>query len=251
MKSATTSSATSSPASVAGPSPCSLRAGRQMLLFGLEAAPVSHSARLESDEAPTTSAIFGQSSCDSSTAVDLQSFLESRLRQRLAGRGSPLYELTWKHWDMPSGQPICALRASSRRTFDSDCTGWPTATATDAVKGGAVSPRPGMIGLAETSQLAGWPTAKPGDGPRALADPEKALRRVQERRHSIDLKDVSLLALTQQAAIGQTSSGSTAETENIGQLNPEFVCWLMGFPSEWLSCVDWETLSSRRSRRSS
>lgn len=36
--------------------------------------------------------------------------------------------------------------------------GWPTCTATDAIKGGAVSPRPGMMGLSETAPLAGWPT---------------------------------------------------------------------------------------------
>ncbi len=28
-------------------------------------------------------------------------------------------------------------------------------------------------------------------------------------------------------------------------------CWLMGYPDEWLSCVDWETRSSPKSRRSS
>ncbi len=38
----------------------------------------------------------------------------------MVASGSPLYELTWKSWDMPSGAPICALRASARRTSVSE-----------------------------------------------------------------------------------------------------------------------------------
>jgi hypothetical protein len=59
--------------------------------------------------------------------------LASKLQARTAGLGSPLYALTWKPWDMPSGPPICALRASARRTSGSDsggeASGWPTPSA--------------------------------------------------------------------------------------------------------------------------
>jgi hypothetical protein len=44
--------------------------------------------------------------------------LESRLRARLGAAGSPEYVLTWKHWDMLSGPPICALRARGRKPKD-------------------------------------------------------------------------------------------------------------------------------------
>jgi hypothetical protein len=50
--------------------------------------------------------------------------------------GSPEYELTWKSWDMKSGPPICALRASGRRTSGSACSGWPTPR---TITGGAES----------------------------------------------------------------------------------------------------------------
>lgn len=40
--------------------------------------------------------------------------------------------LTWKTWDMPQREPICALRASTRRTSDNDCSGWPTPQTVDA-----------------------------------------------------------------------------------------------------------------------
>jgi hypothetical protein len=61
--------------------------------------------------------------------ADLQSSLENRLRQRLAASGSQEYALTWRAWDMRSGPPICALRASAHRTSGKGCSGWPTPSA--------------------------------------------------------------------------------------------------------------------------
>jgi hypothetical protein len=37
-------------------------------------------------------------------------------------------------------------------------------------------------------------------------------------------------------AIRNHAIGQSAQTEKPGALNPEFVCWLMGFPAEWVSC---------------
>ncbi len=72
----------------------------------------------------------GPSSETESRTASLQSSLESRLRANLDVNGSPEYGLIWKHWDMLSGPPICALRASARRTSVSVSTGeligWPT-----------------------------------------------------------------------------------------------------------------------------
>jgi hypothetical protein len=93
---------------------------------GQEAALVSHLALPERVEGLKTSVTFGPLFGGSSPSADLQSSLESRLRLLLGANGSPEYELTWKSWDMQSGPPICALRASVRRISDSGCSGWPT-----------------------------------------------------------------------------------------------------------------------------
>jgi hypothetical protein len=39
-----------------------------------------------------------------------------------------------------------------------------------------------------------------------------------------------------QFATLEATNGSSAPTARRGALNPEFVCWLMGFPAEWVCC---------------
>ena len=39
------------------------------------------------------------------------------------------------------------------------------------------------------------------------------------------------------------------DPNNGGSLNPQWVAWLMGYPTEYLKSVPWETQSSRKSRR--
>jgi hypothetical protein len=82
----------------------------------------------------------------------------------MAAYGSPEYALTWKHWDIQWGPPICALRASARRTSGSGCGGWPTPVVGDAngarsmtsgrSKGSKFSPGLNLSDLA----YMGWPT---------------------------------------------------------------------------------------------
>jgi len=55
----------------------------------------------------------------------------------------------------------------------------------------------------------------------------------------------------QLAVSGATATGTTAETESTGQLDPAYSLWLLGFPPEWANCAPVETPSRRRSRRSS
>lgn len=94
--------------------------------------------------------------------------------------------------------------------------GWPTCTATDAIKQGNVAPRPGMMGLSETVALL-------RESPRP----------------------------TRLTACGQMLTGYSAGMESGGQLNPAHSRWLMGLPAEWDACAPTETPSMLKRRRTS
>lgn len=94
--------------------------------------------------------------------------------------------------------------------------GWPTPTATDAIKQGNVNPRPGCMGLSETVAL-----LRENPGPARLT------------------------------ASGEMLIGSSAGTPSGGQLDPEHSRWLMGLPPEWSSCAPTATRSTPSKRKSS
>ncbi len=149
--------------------------GRTTERYGREVARASLSPRLAKALGLTTSGTSGLRSSISSSSAILQSSLESRLRAKTASLGSTLYQLTWKERAGPSQLPICALRASARRTSDNDLSGWPTATTMDTGNTGEawVERRArvkaalgngngfGLI-LPMTAQLAGWSTPMAG-----------------------------------------------------------------------------------------
>jgi hypothetical protein len=143
-----------------GRMPCDWLVGKTADPSGPAVAPVNLSARQALDAGLMTKGTYGQPSDGSSTSADLQQSLESRLRARLDVNGSPEYVLTWKHWDMESGPPICALRASARRTSGNDCgglqTGWPTPKAQRPEQATTYAGGNPTLGMA--ARYAGWPT---------------------------------------------------------------------------------------------
>jgi hypothetical protein len=266
--------AISSPVSADGLSHSKWPVGQMMLPFGPEVVPVNHSVQPASERESKTTDTSGRSSGVSLTSAALQQSLESKLRQRMEGIGCPMYALTWKHWAMRSGQPICALRASVRRTSAKDYSGWPTAAARDWKNGKSNQHGKNSRPLNEVAMLAGWPTPDANAATRGIDHGEGWQRESGANRAStinmaagwatpkaseaaggfdanrVNRKGTGAACLRDQA-IGTALSGCHAATEKPGQLNPVFVCWLMGYPGEWLRYVDWETRSSRKSLRSS
>lgn len=244
-----------SPESASGAMPCGSPDGPTTPPSGPAPAPVSRSVSRDTRAAPgrsssrsqptrpTTTATSGPSGATSSPSAVLQSSLESRLRALMDGIGSPLYRLKWKIWAMPWGAPICALRASVPRTSDSASSGWPTCTVSDASRGGqAKRMAQGRSNLRDAVMLAGWgtPTAREFGG-----TPEQALERKRRARERGVRLGVSVTCLSHQVqlASGAIASGSHAETESCGQLNPAHSRWLMGLPSVWDACGVTETPS--------
>ncbi len=116
-------------------------------------------------------------------------------------------------------------------------SGWGPPTARDAKDGETTlenTPINGLLG--RMVLLAAWSTPQAGDSTGAKISPSR-------------LNAGTGLSLKLHVH-GMISTSSNAQTKSSGALNPEFSRWLMGYPPEWLSCVDWETLSSRKLRRS-
>ena len=107
---------------------------------------------------------------------------------------------------------------------------WPTTTTRDH-KDGHYQPNVPINGLLGRMV---WPT------PTSLA---KSTDTNNEAGNS-----AGLVAIRKHA---MASHGSSAPTEKRGALNPEFVCWLMGYPIEWVNCAGSETRSTRARRQRS
>lgn len=167
----------------------------------------------------------------------LQSFLEARLRDRLHTVRTSLFDLTWSHWDMPSGPPVPRLRASVRRHPGSASCG---------KKPMGSRPRPtidhGRDSRPETAPWATVTATEPGGTPDAFLG----------RKQKSGKMGVSLTALSFQVwptstvadATGghlfpetpdkrEDRSDPTVPTQKPPRLNPEFCLWLMGYPGGW------------------
>jgi DNA (cytosine-5)-methyltransferase 1 len=84
-----------------------------------------------------------------------------------------------------------------------------------------------------------WLSREPSEVSSTMADTENRDRGswespcIQRRVQLGKQIDLSMIA----QGTGRMVDGLTVQTESKGSLNPEFPCWLMGIPSEWVSSI--------------
>lgn len=212
-----TSNVTSSEALGAGRTPCNSQDGMQTDLFGQDLAPASLFHQRESKKPTKTKDISGPCSFGSSASADLQRLLASKLVALLGDNGSPEYELTWSRWVMPSGVPICRLRASGHRISANDCSGL-SVDGRASQETMARNSRP--LNEQATMLTAGWQTPKANEKVRSGNFMEGREPNAEEA-----------------LAFGPGTISSRAATEKAGVLNAAFSLWLMGYPGSWLMAL--------------
>lgn len=124
-------SAISSPGSGDGRLPCVAQDGPTVARHGQHHAPASLSARQAKALGLLTSGTYGPPHIGLSASAALSWSLASNLAALTRTTGSTLYKLTWKPWAMPSGRLRFRLRASARRTSETELIGWPTPIASN------------------------------------------------------------------------------------------------------------------------
>lgn len=272
--------AISSPGLASGRTRFVAPAGQMIDLFGPVPALANLSARQAKDLRLLTSGTSGQLLGTSSASASLQSSLESKLRAKMSTLGSTLYTLTWKPWVTPSGVSRSRLRASVRRTSETETTGWPTPTTADGSGGGQAKRAMGATrhgsNLNDFAMLSGWPTPMAGtpaqNGNNAAGNNDSSRKTVAlagwptpsahefagnpevsiTRKQALGIGNTCTI-LSQVATFcgparltvsGEMLTGSDAQMESGGQLCPGHSRWLMALPPVWDDCAPMETPST-------
>ncbi len=256
MNSTGSASAISLPGLADGPSPSDMPDGAITIPSGPDRARVSRSRLPAGASVSETTGTSGQSSGALSPSDALQRSLESRLRVLLTG--SDLCEVIWKPWNTPWGQCLSKPRARVRTTSGIASGSWPTPQARDHFPAHSqeyiASKKALGHGMANLNDVAMWatPAARDWRSDRSQKSSQEIYGAKGRPLPRQAIEASPWPTPTSLSGGSETSNppgnsrnnnlirahaiGQSAQTEKPGALNPEFVCWLMGFPAAWVSC---------------
>ena len=243
--------ATFSPGSGDGLLPSDLPDGATSAECGQGVALANLSARQAKEMGLMTSGTCGLHSITSSASANLQSCLESKLQARLPTGGLTMFLKGWKRKVTPSGRRYCQLQRRVGGIPEIGCSLWATPNTMDSLpprsseamerqfsttRKGRTAP----ANLREQVIFALWPTPCAADDRDRGRWSNPSIQRRVAMGKQINL---SMLA--------QGCGGSNAQMGTQGQLNPQFQCWLMGYPKTWLDALQGvlEMLSCQKSAR--
>ena len=231
-------------------------------LFSQEDFPASRSVVPGSGEARMTTAISGRKCSESYKRQDQLGFLVRMLLESSVWHSTKCV-LTWKRVDMKSSRLLFRLAPLMPSTEGNEFGFWPTPTGTER---SGINPNTGKgEGLSKTVKM--WPTPAsrdkagisgsgrqqrkgyPGDTlPNAVY---KSLGmmwptpRANKVHPTITEENREKLATRNKANLEEVVAGRCGNS--VGQLNPDWVEWLMGYPIGHTVLKDWATPSSRKS----
>jgi hypothetical protein len=227
-----THNATSSQESGAGHTPCSLQDGHQSDLFGQDHALASHFLPQDDKKVKQMIDTYGPYGSASSASYALLQSLESKLAARLPTGGLMMFIKGWKRKVTPLGRLYCQLAVSVRPISAIDCGLWATPNVMDHMKARSIEAldraktKGGCSNLKDQIHPALWPTPTVRDH-KDTGDLSNSMTR-KDGKSRLD-------------GIPRLAYGSTAQTGNKGSLNPQFPCWLMGYPAAWDDFAPTET----------
>ena len=191
-----------------------------------EDSPVSHSQSQETEGGQTMTAISGLRCLELSKKPNQDGSLE-RMFLASSTWHSTMCKLTWRENTTKSGNSYYRLLPSMRTTEEIESSSsptetqlWPTPMARDYKDTGKNT---NYEALAKKGKLAGavmWPTPMAHEARLGYQDRSRGKKGTQE---SLTTKVINNLGGRQEVS---------------GQLNPEWVEWLMGFPIGWTESKD-------------
>ena len=194
-----------------------------------EDSPASPSALRVASSALRTRGTSGRRSWTSFATYDPHGCCWRTSRVSFEG-DSETYSETWPRAGMTRSGTAYPLPPLAPLTGATGSSSLPTQRAADADRGGR-GDLLAKVRTGRTSRRRDWPTMTASRADRwSLPSPEVAAERWAEGRRNLDDAVALWPTPTASRRSGLQSHGQNAIT---GQLNPEFVEWLMGFPKGW------------------